>query len=214
MADIQLINLGTAPGAGNGENLRSGGAKINASLTALNNALVASQTDIQDLQTTAANHEGAILQLTEDVDGKVDISNKATSADIESGTPDKWVDAEGLVQYMSDRFAIIYPNGGSAASPANITINTRYVVSNPFPGRHVICQLELYDKGEWSIVSFTQLPTVGGIGAVAAQFGDSDNIVIQTGSNSLFGSAAGTGNLFTSPTSATTSAPCRIKVWR
>lgn len=72
MANIQLINLGTGPGTGNGENLRSGGAKINASLTALNNDLVEAQTDIQELQTTVTNHEGQILQLTGDVDGKVD----------------------------------------------------------------------------------------------------------------------------------------------
>lgn len=30
-------------------------------------------------------------------------------------------------------FTIIYPNGGSSSSPANVSINTRYVESNPFP---------------------------------------------------------------------------------
>src|SRR5690606_10026006 len=34
-------------------------------------------------------------------------------------------------------FAIIYPNGGSAGSPANVTLNSRYVESNPFPGHSV-----------------------------------------------------------------------------
>ncbi|CAK7048779.1 hypothetical protein [Saezia sanguinis] len=139
----------------------------------------------------------------------------ANMTDPNSGSANGWirvVNEDGLAQYLSDRFAIIYPNGGSAANPATISFNNRYTSPNPFPEHYVTCQIELYDKGEWSPISFSQLTGAGGIGVVAAQF--NDNIVIQTGSNSLFGSAGGTGNLFTSPTSATTSAPCRVKVWR
>jgi len=113
---------------------------------------------------------------------------------------------------LTDRFTIIYPNGGSEASPANITINQRYTMPNPFPGRIVACQIELYYGSVWGVISFTQVnATASGVGAVAGQV--NDTIIVQTGSGGLFGSSAGTGNLFSTAATGITTAPCRVKVW-
>jgi len=142
---------------------------------------------------------------------KVDVSAKASSADIQNGVADKWVDAEGLVQYMSDRFAIIYPNGGNATSPASVTINTRYTMANPFPGHEIDFRIQLQYGGEWSCVASYNYYNSGGIGIVADVV--NDVLRIQTGSYALFGSPAGTLNVFVGA-SQTTTAPCRIKVWR
>lgn len=142
---------------------------------------------------------------------KVDVSAKATSADIQNGAADKWVDAAGLVKCMSDRFAIIYPNGGNATSPANVTINNRYTIPNPFPGHEIDFRIQLQFGGEWSCVAPYNYYNSGGIGIVADVV--NDVLRIQTGSYALFGSPAGTLNVFVGA-SQTTTAPCRIKVWR
>lgn len=46
-------------------------------------------------------------------------------------------------------YAMVYPNGGSSASPANAAINAMYDVENPFPGRAVICVVETFYNGQW-----------------------------------------------------------------
>jgi hypothetical protein len=109
-------------------------------------------------------------------------------------------------------FTIIYPNGGSEASPANVAINSRYVEASPFPGHRVMCVPEIYYDGEWCGVGFSAYGTTNSVGVEAAQHNDSD-VVIQTGINSIV--TAAKLNFFTGASRAsTTSAPCRVKVWK
>lgn len=112
-------------------------------------------------------------------------------------------------------FAMVYPNGGSAAAPANITINSRYVVANPFPGYRVLCQLELRVSGKWgSPGSFVANSAGNYFGCFASQFDDGD-IVVQTAVNYLTSdNPAATGHAFLPTPSSLTTAPARVKVWR
>lgn len=106
-------------------------------------------------------------------------------------------------------FTIIYPNGGTQASPANVAINSRYVLANPFPGFHVICVAELLIGGTWGETGWAY--TGGGYGTKASQ-SSSEGIVVQTGGVALVGSANNSGGIFPSTVSAPT--PCRVKVWK
>ncbi|MFY3302574.1 hypothetical protein ACOTEY_12420 [Achromobacter xylosoxidans] len=112
-------------------------------------------------------------------------------------------------------FAIVYPNGGSAAAPANITINSRYVVANPFPGYRVLCQLEIRVSGKWgSPGSFVANSAGNYFGCFASQLDDGD-IVVQTAVNYLTSdNPAATGHAFLPTPSSLTTAPARVKVWR
>ncbi|MFY3630846.1 phage tail protein [Achromobacter xylosoxidans] len=112
-------------------------------------------------------------------------------------------------------FAMVYPNGGSAAAPANITVNSRYVVANPFPGYRVLCQLELRVSGKWgSPGSFVANSAGNYFGCFASQFDDGD-IVVQTAVNYLTSdNPAATGHAFLPTPSSLTTAPARVKVWR
>lgn len=112
-------------------------------------------------------------------------------------------------------FAMVYPNGGTAAAPANITINSRYVVANPFPGYRVLCQLEIRVSGKWgSPGSFIANNAGNYFGCFASQFDDGD-IVVQTAVNYLTSdNPAATGHAFLPAPSNLTTAPARVKVWR
>ncbi|MGB3818132.1 hypothetical protein [Achromobacter pulmonis] len=112
-------------------------------------------------------------------------------------------------------FTMIYPNGGSPAAPANITINSRYVVANPFPGYRVLCQLEIRVSGKWgSPGSFVANSAGSYFGCFASQFDDGD-IVVQTAVNYLTSdNPSATGHAFLPTPSSLTVAPARVKVWR
>lgn len=108
-------------------------------------------------------------------------------------------------------FAIIYPNGGSAASPANIAVNSRYVLANPFPGQLVICEVQLQIGGVWGGVGGFIYSTASGsqaFGVLARQYGDS--IVVQTGVTALLSANNFDGNPF--PGSGNVSAPTPARV--
>lgn len=112
-------------------------------------------------------------------------------------------------------FTIIYPNGGSAASPANVTTNSRYVTTNPFPGHHVIVDVQIFDatQGVWGNPSwsgFNGNDPIGSRGVHCTQV--ADNIVVVTGGVYVLGSSQD-GNPFT-PINVRTSAPCRVRVWK
>lgn len=113
-------------------------------------------------------------------------------------------------------FAIIYPNGGTAASPASIAANSRYVSGNPFPGSHVLCELEVLYSGVWQSPGFSGSGYQQFLshGAQASMYGAGE-IIVQTGINSVVAYSAITGGgggigsgVFV------TSAPCRVKVWK
>ena len=120
-----------------------------------------------------------------------------------------------VVQMLSDRVAVLYPNGGSEASPANVTNNGRYVMPNPFPGHEVICTVKLYVNGGWGETGgFTNGIQSGQtvvFGCIAGMFGD--NIVLQTGFNYLLAGSPYQGNMFGN-TAFVTTAPAKIIVMR
>lgn len=108
---------------------------------------------------------------------------------------------------------IIYPNGGTAAAPANVAINTNYVLANPFPGFSVIAEAQLRVGGVWASTGFVYVSS-GGLGVGAGQISDTQ-IGVQTGSYGLCGAARAAG----SPNGAITQdiitpTPCRVKVWK
>lgn len=114
-------------------------------------------------------------------------------------------------------FAYIYPNGGTQASPANISVNSRYVTANPFSGFNVICQAELLYAGNWAETGWYSEfnTTTSGFycsGARAIQLGS--NVVVQTGTFSLLRASNQQGNPHGITTEITTPLPCRVKVWK
>lgn len=108
-------------------------------------------------------------------------------------------------------FTIIYPNGGSEASPATLSSNTRYIEANPFPGHRVLCVSEIYAFGEWGVSAYDGESTTNAIGVSAAQHNDA-SIVIRTGSTFKSGNNW-QFNTFNNSTVVST-APCRVKVWK
>ncbi len=113
-------------------------------------------------------------------------------------------------------FAIIYPNGGTAASPASVAANSRYVSGNPFPGSHVLCEVEVLYGGVWQSPGFSGSGYQQFLshGAEASMYGAGE-IIVQTGINSVVAYSAITGGgggigsgVFV------TSAQCRVKVWK
>jgi len=113
-------------------------------------------------------------------------------------------------------FTIIYPNGGSAAAPANVAVNSRYVSGNPFPGNHVICEVEVLYNGVWQSPGFSgsSYQQFLSHGARASMYGAAE-IIVQTGINSVVGYSAitgGSGGIGSG--TFVTSAQCRVKVWK
>ena len=107
-------------------------------------------------------------------------------------------------------FAIIYPNGGTAAAPANVSINTLYASASPFPGHHVICEAEVLLGGEWTGSGWYSSQTAA-VGVAAQQKGDS--IYLQTGATGLVPRSNLGGNAFgISAADVATPLPCRVLV--
>ena len=124
---------------------------------------------------------------------------------------------DGKLSKTTADFAIIYPNGGSAESPATIATNTRYIMDNPFLGFHVIVQIDLLVGGVWSDPGWDGNTGTGGstYGTIAAQSLPSDKLIVQTGTAAVATASnlLGGGHGITS-TVPTASAPCRVKVWK
>ncbi|MBV2205888.1 MAG: phage tail protein [Pseudomonas sp.] len=110
-------------------------------------------------------------------------------------------------------FTIIYPNGGSAGSPANVAIKTRYVEANPFPGSRVICQPEILVGGEWCGIEFSGYTATASSGVGASQHNDG-GIVIETGITSILIAAKVSFFTGVSRSLITAATPCRVKVWK
>lgn len=137
--------------------------------------------------------------------GAVDAAQLATQLAV--------VDAKVQALDANTGFTIIYPNGGTQASPANVAINSRYVESNPFPGFPIMCSVELLYGGEWCEVK------MGGSGAASygADAGQHNNssIVLITGTQYLITTSALHYFSGVRPGAhVTTGLPCRIKVWK
>jgi len=129
------------------------------------------------------------------------------------------VSKEEVNKILNERFAILYPNSGSADEPASVTINSRYVMSNPFPGHSVMCRAEVLYAGKWGNTGFGQafIPPLGefvrSYGVAANQL--EDEIVIQTGRTYLLENSSIFGDPFDVIIQGGVSTlPCRVKVWR
>lgn len=111
-------------------------------------------------------------------------------------------------------FAIIYPNGGSPSSPANVTINSRYVMDNPFPGFYVSCEVQILISSKWGCPKFVLSSQSAGVDA--NQLLPDDDIIIQTGTGGVVSNDSNqSGNPFgRSSGTALTTAPCRVLVRR
>lgn len=108
-------------------------------------------------------------------------------------------------------FAIIYPNGGTPEVTQKVFANSRYVMTNPFPGFHVICEPEIFIESpatDWFKPGWaTNLSE--GYGVSAGMYG-ANQIIVQTGTNGVAGAAGITGG--TAQIAVQTSAYCRVKI--
>lgn len=140
-----------------------------------------------------------------------EVSNKGALDASQLATQLGLTDARVQTLDANTGFTIIYPNGGSAAAPANAAINSRYVTANPFPGYHVICCAELFVGGAWGATGW--IYSAGGMGVVAAKHGD--NIITTTGSTHLYASVQdGGGSINYTGPAINTPTPVRVKVWK
>lgn len=134
-----------------------------------------------------------------------DLANKATRS-LDNLT------ATGEDHFLENDFAIIYPNGGTEANPANVTINSRYVESNPFPGYICECKAEIYVDGAWGEYPFETISNSTALGLTAFYFEDS--IILQTANSYLYSTPPAWIATPLSISAAGASAPCRIKVYK
>ncbi|AZS49355.1 hypothetical protein DM558_00535 [Entomomonas moraniae] len=111
-----------------------------------------------------------------------------------------------------ETFTILYPNGGTKETPANIATNKRYIEDNPYPASKVICELEIYYGGVWGTTGW--INSGGGWGAVAGHNIETNKIIIQTGSSGIAGPSNAHGNTLGTTSTGITTAPCRVKIWR
>lgn len=135
-----------------------------------------------------------------------------------SAINDRLVVVEGKVATLEQRkYTCLVNTTGTGAPhetvvaklPENITVNTRYVLPNPFgDGTPVICWAEVFLNGVWSITGWAY--GSGGYGTKAS-YVQGVGIVVQTGSTAIAAPSvnSGGGHGISSPI---TSAPCRVFV--
>ena len=150
---------------------------------------------------------------------EADISNMLTELTGKATRALDNLSAEGENHFLEQDFTIIYPNGGSEANPANITVASSYIEANPFPNYIVHCQVELLYNNEWGVAQFDGYYSSGwgGHGAFATQH-NNGNIILKTGSNSILGTSQYQYTVCPSSWSNIdanqSTLPCRVKVWK
>ena len=101
----------------------------------------------------------------------------------------------------------------SAELPANITINTRYVLTNPFGVNvPVIGWAEVFYNNKWAQAGFVYNASADAGYGVCFDYVQGEGVIIQTGSAELLASISsktGSGHGKT-VTTVVTSAPCRV----
>ena len=144
--------------------------------------------------------------------GTVDITALAQSLNLKASLALDNLSQAGEDHFLGDdNFTIIYPNNGTAANPANVTNNSRYVEANPFPGYEVACIAEVYYNSKWGETG-TNPTNDQGRGVKACLF--DGNIVVQTGSTEILDKSWSQLNPFGVANIDTFSLPCRVKVWK
>lgn len=114
-------------------------------------------------------------------------------------------------KFGEEDFTILQVNGGN-----NITTNSRYVLENPFPNYYVGCIVEIFTAGSWHEsgwfdMQYSSDKRLLAYGVRVSQLNNtlvvqSANMAIESGTASLSGSPLTAGD--------STSAPCRVKVWK
>ncbi|MGN5044154.1 prophage tail fiber N-terminal domain-containing protein [Aeromonas sp. 3P] len=99
-----------------------------------------------------------------------------------------------------------------AQLPVNITVNTRYVLPNPFGNNTpVTCWAEVFVNNKWADTGFVyDSATAGGCGTKAS-FVQGEGVVVQTGGSRVCVSSTNAGGGH-GTTVAVSSAPCRVFV--
>lgn len=110
---------------------------------------------------------------------------------------------------------ILYPNGGSEVSPANVSQGSRYTIANPFgSGVKVFCVAEILVNGEWGTSGWVN-GSASGYGVKASQRDNGSIIVTVGGAGTYTGSSYGGGSInITGNATFTAAVPCRVKAWR
>lgn len=111
---------------------------------------------------------------------------------------------------QAEKFTIIYPNGGTEDNPANVRMNERCEMDNPFGNEHVICKAEILYKGNWGTTGFIYSGSAG-VGVTADQLGN--KIIVQVGAYIMTANTAIGGSLPNMSLDGNPH-PCRVKVWR
>lgn len=119
----------------------------------------------------------------------------------------------------NNHFKIIYPNNGTAESPANITLSDCFIENNPFPGYYVVCEAQISDGTHWAGTGFTnEGSTKTGGGVIAKQLLPDDKIYVMAGRGYLSTSDGHTEYsgcpLAEFVTSDIVTAPCRVIVYK
>lgn len=112
----------------------------------------------------------------------------------------------------AQNFTIIYPNGGSASKPASVSTNKRYVEENPFPGYYVFCKAQIKVNNQWGYPGWFTQQAYGRF-VSAEQLLPDDEIIVQTGANTISGEPQYGGSPFKGST-IISSAPCRVLVYK
>ncbi|NWD49007.1 tail fiber protein [Pseudomonas gingeri] len=138
--------------------------------------------------------------------GSVDVVALASQVAGQGATLSMKLDAS-LVDYV-----IVYPNGGTAASPANAVSANRYTNPNPFTGFEVLCIAEVRVAGVWGIAGWVY---AGGGYGVVSSLTSAGVIVTQTGGlGVLVNNAVDGGHSFGASAGNQTSLPVRVKVYK
>ncbi|UYZ82830.1 hypothetical protein MTZ49_09415 [Entomomonas sp. E2T0] len=111
---------------------------------------------------------------------------------------------------QAKKFTIIYPNGGTEESPANVAVNNRYIIDNPFGDFPVICKAEILYNDNWGATGY--IYSNGGLGVNADQL-NNNQIVVQTG-NYMMSANVNIGGSLPNMVLHSNPLPCRVKVWR
>lgn len=116
----------------------------------------------------------------------------------------------GQDSFLERDFTIIYPNGGSESSPANIAINNIYLEANPFPNYHIAAILQIFYNNKWFETGWVYFSSANATyGTRVEEYNGQIRIVTGTGSLTRGSSTNGTDDDLGS-----SSAPCRVKVWK
>ena len=113
----------------------------------------------------------------------------------------------------SNNFTIIYPNGGTKESPADVTLDKVYIENNPFPGYYVDCKVQIYSSEKNMWLEQPLWWSSGSYGVYAYLERNTDKIYIATGSTVLVYSDA-IGGSGVNLSSNITTAPCRVLVYK